>query len=36
MKKEREEKAAPKEARANQKRLTKRQPIIPEIYHLLI
>lgn len=36
LKKEREEKAARKEARANRKRLPKRQPITPEIYRLLI
>ena len=36
LKKEREEKAACKEARANRKRLPKRQPITPEIYRLLI
>jgi site-specific recombinase XerD len=36
IKKEREEKAALKEARANRKRLPKRQPITPKIYWLLI
>ena len=36
IKKEREEKAALKEARANRKRLPKRQPITSEIYWLLI
>jgi len=36
LKKEREEKAARKEARANRKRLPKRQPVTPEIYRLLI
>ena len=36
LKKEREEKVARKEARANRKRLPKRQPITPEIYQLLI
>ena len=36
LKKEREEKAARKEARANRKRFPKRQPITPEIYRLLI
>ena len=36
LKKEREEKAARKEARANRKRLPKRQPITLEIYDLLI
>jgi integrase len=35
LKKEREEKVALKEARANRKRLSKRQPITPEIYQLL-
>ena len=36
LKKEREEKAARKEARANRKRLPKRDPINSEIYNLLI
>ena len=36
LKKEREEKIARKEARANRKRLPKRQPITPKIYRLLI
>jgi len=36
LKKEREEKAARKEARANRKSLPQRQPITPEIYRLLI
>ena len=36
IKKERDEKAALKQARANRKRLPKRQPITPEIYKLLI
>ena len=36
LKKEREEKTARKEARANRKRLPKRQPVTPEIYRLLI
>jgi len=36
LKKEREEKAARKEARANRKRLPKRQPVTSEIYRLLI
>jgi integrase len=36
IKKEPEEKTALKEARANQKRLPKCQPITPEIYTLLI
>ena len=36
LKKEREEREARKEARANRKRLPKRQPITPEIYRLLI
>jgi len=36
LKKEREEKAAQKEARGNRKRLAKRQPIPPEIYKLLL
>lgn len=36
LKKEREEKTARKEARANRKRLPKRQPITREIYRLLI
>ena len=36
LKKEREEKAARKEARANRKRLPKRQPVTPGIYRLLI
>ena len=36
LKKEREEKATRKEARANRKRLPKRQSIAPEIYWLLI
>jgi len=36
IKKERKEKAIRKEARANRKRLPKRQPITPEIYRLLI
>nr|YP_009686252.1 putative integrase/recombinase protein [Halamphora calidilacuna]QDR25077.1 putative integrase/recombinase protein [Halamphora calidilacuna] len=36
LKKERQEKAARKEARVNRKRLAKRQPITPEIYRLLI
>ena len=36
LKKEREEKAARKEARANRKRLPKRQPITREIYRLLM
>lgn len=36
LKKEREEKAARKEARANRKRLPKRQSVTPEIYRLLI
>ena len=36
LKKERKEKVARKEARANRKRLPKRHPITPEIYQLLI
>jgi hypothetical protein len=36
IKKEREEKAALKKARANQKRLPKRPPITPEMHILLI
>jgi site-specific recombinase XerD len=36
LKKERKEKAIRKEARANRKRLSKRQPMLPEIYQLLI
>lgn len=36
LKQEREEKAARKEARANQKRLPKREPVTREIYNLLI
>jgi site-specific recombinase XerD len=36
LKKERKEKAMRKEARANRKRLPKRQPMLPEIYQLLI
>jgi integrase len=36
LKKERKEKAARKEARANRKRLPKRQPITREIYRLLM
>jgi len=35
LKKEREEKAARKDAYANRKRLPKRQPITSEIYQLL-
>lgn len=35
LKKEREEKAIRKEGRANRKRLSKRQPVTPEIYRLL-
>jgi hypothetical protein len=36
LKKEREEKAARKKARVNRRWLTKRQPVTPEIYRLLI
>jgi hypothetical protein len=36
LKKERKEKVIRKKARANRKRLTKRQPMLPEIYRLLI
>ena len=36
LKKERKEKAIRKEARANRKRLPKRQPMLPKIYRLLI
>lgn len=36
LKKEREEKTARKEGRANRKRLPKRQPVTPETYRLLI
>ena len=36
LKKEREEKAARKKARANRKRLAKRDPVTPEIYQALI